>query len=298
MAHGFSLLGVPIDCTGDPGKCSHAPAAMRALGITDAIGALRDYGDLDVRIASSLRDPDSGVIGASDVVAVTRAAKAAVERMLKNEERPVLVGGCCTVLMGAIAAARSVFGLVGLVYIDGHMDLYDGRTSPTGECADMPLSFAIGRGPSLLDTAMDGPAPVLGQDVSLVGYRDRELAARHGSLLPERLEPEIQQMDADAVKAAGSSRAANLVLNRQHEQAGRYWLHLDWDVLDQAAFSSADYLMAGGLSWDELLSLVAPLARDPAMIGLSLACYNPDNDPERSDGRRIVEFLGEVFGAP
>jgi arginase len=36
---------------------------------------------------------------------------------------------------------------VRLVYLDGHVDLYDGRTSPTGEAADMPLAVLLGAGP-------------------------------------------------------------------------------------------------------------------------------------------------------
>ena len=57
------------------------------------------------------------------------------------------MGGCCSLLPGALAGARRVDGRVGLVYLDGHLDLYDGVTSPTGEAADMPISVVLGRGP-------------------------------------------------------------------------------------------------------------------------------------------------------
>ena len=39
-------------------------------------------------------------------------------------------------------------GAAGLAYLDGHLDLYDGRTSTTGEPADMPVSVITGRGPA------------------------------------------------------------------------------------------------------------------------------------------------------
>ena len=48
--------------------------------------------------------------------------------------------------MGAAPAARDVLGRIGLAYIDGHVDIYDHRTSPTGEAADMPVAALLGLG--------------------------------------------------------------------------------------------------------------------------------------------------------
>jgi hypothetical protein len=31
------------------------------------------------------------------------------------------------------------------------------------------------------------------------------------------------------------------------------------------------------------------------LIGMSTACYNPDNDPGREDGKQIVETLRQIF---
>ena len=52
------------------------------------------------------------------------------------------MGGCCTLTAGRAGRGASRAGPTGLVYIDGHLDLYDGVTSPTGEAADMPMSVA------------------------------------------------------------------------------------------------------------------------------------------------------------
>jgi arginase len=55
--------------------------------------------------------------------------------------------------------------------------------------------------------------------------------------------------------------------------------------------------MSGGLSWDELRELLSPLATSPNLIGASLACYNPDKDPDGSCGRALVEALGALIGS-
>ena len=44
----------------------------------------------------------------------------------------------------------------------------------------------------------------------------------------------------------------------------------------------------------ELRDLLAPLVRDPACLGLAVACYNPERDPERVSARHIVELLRDV----
>jgi arginase len=63
------------------------------------------------------------------------------------------------------------------------------------------------------------------------------------------------------------------------------------DVLDQDVFPATDYLMPDGMTWDELGGVLGPLLRSPSLIGLSLACYNPEKDPELECGRRLVEAI-------
>lgn len=292
----IALLGVPIDCTGNPGMCDRAPTVLRRLGLVEAIGPAVDLNDLAVRIDDPTRDPQSGVKGAAQVVDISGRVRHAVEGILRAGQRPVLIGGCCSYVMGAAAAARAVLGRIGMVYIDGHMDLYDGRTSPGGECADMPLAFLVGRGPDILREVIGDHGPVAVEDVSLIGYRDAYMAAPAGSLLPSDLGPSLHALDVEGVRQRGMAATAAEVLSRQSAGAGRFWLHLDWDVLDERALPSADYLMPHGLDWSDLVSLVRPLVRSPGMIGLSTACYNPDNDPGFQDGRRIVDTLAQLFG--
>ncbi len=73
--------------------------------------------------------------------------------------------------------------------------------------------------------------------------------------------------------------------------AAPLWLHFDVDVLDQDVFPATDYLMPGGLDWDELGAALGPLLASPQLIGASLGCYNPGKDPDRACGRALVGAL-------
>jgi len=184
----FTFLGVPIDSVGRAGGTEHGPAKLRALGLADLCEA--DAGDLDVRIRGEERDPVTGILGSPDVLTTTTAIRQATTAALTSGERPFLVGGCCTVLPGALAAARDVLGRTAVAYLDGHLDLSDGNTSPTGEAADMPLSVALGRGPAAWVDACGGATSRV-DDVVPIGYRDPDHPPY--SLLTFSLFPDSQE---------------------------------------------------------------------------------------------------------
>jgi arginase len=282
-------IGVPVDSVGRSGGTELAPATLRELGLPEALGA-RDEGDLAVRIRGEERDPATGIVASPDVLATTATIRAAVAATLAAEERPFLIGGCCAELPGALAGARDVLGApFGLAHLDGHLDLYDGETSTTGEAADMPISVALGIGPAAWVEAAGG-ATTIPERTALVGFRDRAESIDDGMRQPEDLvrSPLLyggEELRDRGVASAGAELAARLTA------AGPFWLHLDVDVLDEAVFPATDYLQPHGLDWEELAAVLAPLVASEQLIGLSLACYNPDKDPGLGCGRRLVEAL-------
>ena len=179
------LLGIPIDSAGGPIGTTFMPRVLREAGVVEALGAT-DLGDLDVLIDPPARDPRTGIVGSDSVLAVTRTIRDAVARDTDPDGTLVLLGGCCTLAVGAIAGLRDRVGDIGVVYIDGHLDLYDGENSPSGEAADMPLAVALGRGPAAWGASVGGPL-VGPADVALVGFRDLEEARGFGSIVPESL---------------------------------------------------------------------------------------------------------------
>jgi arginase len=293
---GWTVIGVPVDSVaapagGPPFGTEESPQVLRDLGLVGRLDAV-DVGDLDVRITGPDRDEVSGIVGWPSVASVVTGVRTAVTSLLGDGRRPLLLGGCCTILLGASPAARDALGQVGLAYVDGHVDLYDNRTSPTGEAADMPVAALLGRGwPGLL--AAMGKTPVLrGQDIVIMGARDREEAADVGDL-PDRLGltvhgPETIKSDPAQIALAARDRFAAAGIP--------YWLHLDVDVLDEAVFPATDYLMPGGLDLAELAELMRPLGQDPALIGASVGCYNPQKDPERRCGTALANLLAETLG--
>ena len=70
--------------------------------------------------------------------------------------------------------------------------------------------------------------------------------------------------------------------------AGRYWVHLDVDVLDEQAFPATDYLMPGGLSRDELTEPDAPAAGQPGAGRGVAGLLQPAKDSGGAGARYLV----------
>jgi arginase len=285
----LTFIGVPIDSVGRDGGTEHGPEVLRELGLPAALGG-EDAGDLPVRIRGEERDPVTGLLGSDDVLACTRAIRAAVAGRLGEGERPFLAGGCCAELPGALAGARDALGEeVGLVHLDGHQDLYDGATSTTGEAADMPISVVLGLGPEAWVEAAGGPSADP-RRTALVGFRDQEEAHQNGMRQPETLEPPPLLAPGAELRARGHAESAAAIAAAVSED-GPFWLHFDVDVLDPSCFPATDYLLGGGMDWDELQATLHPLLSSKRLVGASLACYNPDKDPRRACGVALVEVL-------
>jgi arginase len=284
------LLGVPIDSVGRSGGTEHGPAALREHGLVDVVG--EDGGDLDVRVRGEDRDPRTGILGSPDVLRMTAVVRTAVRDAIARGHRPFLAGGCCAELPGALAGARDAVGRVGLAYLDGHADLYDGDTSPTGEAADMPISVILGLGPHAWTDAAGG-AGAAPENVAVLGTRDLVESLADGMRDPAATG--IDHRDVEALRREGPAVTGAAIARRLAGSPGRFWLHLDVDVLDQDVFPATDYLMPGGLDWIELGEVMRPLASSPALIGASVACYNPEKDPDGSCGRALVEAWREAL---
>ncbi len=123
-------------------------------------------------------------------------------------------GGRCSFAMGAIAGVGDVYERVGLAYVDGHLDLYDGKTSPTGDCADMPFAFLMGLAPSELAQRMGTPYPVDPRNTALLGYRDKEDAQSKGSVMPEDSGGEVYLADDLTLIKRGPSIVGQQVIPR------------------------------------------------------------------------------------
>ena len=98
--------------------------------------------------------------------------------------------------------------------------------------------------------------------------------------------------------ATDPARYAREAVRRIRSHCSNWWLHIDLDVLDEQVFSARgaddEVRLVGGLNWQHLQAVVRAALRIGGCRGLSLVIYNPDLDVDRSQARRIVQFVADI----
>jgi arginase len=99
----------------------------------------------------------------------------------------------------------------------------------------------------------------------------------------------------DAAVRADPAAVASGAAGRLWARTGRWWLHLDLDVLSTEALPAVDCRQPGGLAWSDLDALVRAALTVSGCTGLTLTIYTPDLDPDAAGARAIVAFLRRVL---
>ena len=288
----YAILEAPSILGLRPTGVDELPAALLAHGLLERLAA-RHAGCVAPPPYAATRDAATRTLNPHGIAAFSRALADAVGGVIDRGERPIVLGGDCSILLGTLLALRRR-GRFGLLFLDGHADFYQPEANPNGEAASMELAFATGRGPALL-ADLEGRRPLVrDEDVVALGFRD---AAEQASFGSQPLPPALKAFDLDAVRRLGVEAAAREALAHLTRPDGPegFWIHLDADVLDDAIMPAVDYRQPGGLSWDALGSLLRGAASSSRAVGLEVTIYNPRLDPDGAAARRLVDVIVEAI---
>jgi arginase len=285
----WELTGVPYTSAREPGGIADGIKVLRDLGLAQRLGdqGVADAGDLELLPPSGQRGP-SGLLNERAFERLVEATHVHVHQAHARGRRPLLVGGDCPVLLGALAALG---GERGLVMLDGHEDVWPPPVSETGEGSDSELAIGLGVFPENMPPPLDRWGPLLGpSNVALLGPRDMEAMAVAGV---RSISEDVAFFCDDRVLHAVEPGAV-MADALDAIVADAFWLHIDLDVLATDAFSAVDYPQPAGLGWPELDQLAAAATADRRCQGVSVVIYNPDLDPTRDDANLMVDFLARL----
>jgi arginase len=288
---GLVLIGVPANSSGTVDGVARAPAVLRQRGLATALEGHRgftDAGDLALPMPVPVRGP-SGLLAEDALVAIIGQVAQAVGAARRDGRFPLLLGGDCPVILGALAALQIEADRPGLLFVDGHEDAWPPRVSPTGEAADCELGLALRLFDAGLSQQLRAVLPRLDPAaVAAVGPRDlSELATAGVASLDGQLGALIRPAELDAERYAAA--LASL--------PPPWWLHTDLDVLATAELAAVDYPQPGGLTWDQLAGLTATALAADGCAGWSVCIYNPDLDPGRDGADAIVSYITQAIAA-
>jgi arginase len=125
-------------------------------------------------------------------------------------------------------------------------------------------------------------------------YRDGDEQIRDGS---KPLPPTIRALDLAAVRRMGiEAAAAAAVAHVTRKNLDGFFIHLDADCLDDKIMPAVEYRLPGGLSVDELKTVLRIALDSGKAVGLEVTIYNPDLDEDGAAGRMLADLLAEALG--
>ncbi|WNI18632.1 arginase family protein [Actinacidiphila sp. ITFR-21] len=286
-----SNLGLRPPAPGTVPGCHKLAGALRDQGLAVGLGAREGGVVTPPRYDRGTWREGDGVFHAAAIAGYSRRLADRLQPLLAAGEFPVVLGGDCSILLGAAVALRRL-GRYGLAYLDASADLrHPGNSTAVGAAAGEGLAHVTGRGQDDVTDIEHLRPYVRDEDVRVLGIRDGDPD------LPELAGHGIRYATAGSIRARGAEHSAREALERlESAELDGFWLHLDADVLDPAVMPAVDSPDPGGLGVAELTGLVTVLARSPRCVGLHLTIYDPDLDPEGTGAALLAELLTVSLG--
>jgi len=291
----IALIGAPSSAAAFSLGSEKAPAALRAAGIVDRLQTagyeVIDHGDCAPRLFAD-DEEHRRARNLSQIVAGLNDLKLRAELAVKSGALVLVLGGDCAQAIGLLAAARRYYHHLNLLWVDRDADLNTPASTPSGRIDGMVVAHILGKGaPELV--RFWGEQPLVREpDVTLFGL--------------ERLDPQEQEYLAKSpmrhsyagdIQFQGGTRAAQEALAHMHAEAHDFVLHVDVDVIAQEDFPPVNVPGRGGLRFEEVQLALLEFTKHKNLVGLDIAQYNPDKDPDGGGAKKLVDLLAEILAA-
>jgi arginase len=291
----IALIGAPSSAGAFSPGTEKAPAALRAAGLVERLqGAgfeVTDYGDCAPRLFAD-DEEHRRARNLTEIVAGLNDLKTRAEVAMKSGALVLVLGGECVQAIGLLTGARRYYKHINLFWFDRDADLNTPATTPSGRIDGMVVAHIIGKGAPELVRFWGEPPLVREPDITLFGIArldppEQELLSRSP----------LRHVNASDIQARGAAASATDALNHLHADSREFVLHLDLDVIAQEEFPPVVVPASGGLSFEDVRAALKVILGHKNLVGLDIAQYNPDKDPNGDGAKKLVDLLVESLSA-
>ena len=291
----IALVGAPSSAAAFMPGSEKAPAALRAAGLIERLQSIgyevTDLGDCPAQLFAD----DEEHKRARNLPAIVKSLnelKPRAEMAVKSGALVLVLGGDCTQVIGLLTGARRYYRHVNLLWFDRDADLNTPASTPSGRLDGMALSTIIGKGSPELVRFWGEPQIVREPETVLFGV------ARLDPPEQEFLtKSPVRHILAADIQAKGVEKSTQQAIEQLHADTREFVLHLDVDVIAQEEFPAVNVPGSGGMSLADVQSALTEFAKQKNLLGLDVAQYNPDKDPDGSGASKLIELLAEVLAA-
>ncbi|MGF0169132.1 arginase family protein [Streptomyces sp. Marseille-Q5077] len=286
-----SNLGLRPPAPGTVPGCHKLAGALREQRIVQRLRALEGGVVVPPRYDRGDWQEGDGVFNAAAIAGYTRRLADRIEHHVRAGDFPVVLGGDCSINLGAALALRRI-GRYGLAVVDASPDFrHPGNSDRVGAAGGEEVALATGRGQEDL-TNLEGLRPYLrDEDVRYFGIRDYFEEDR-----AELADLKIPVVTVGDLREWGAQDLGSVTRQAfEIPQLDGFWVHLDADALDPSVMPAVDSPDPEGLTPDELVALLRPLLASAHCVGLNVTIYDPDLDPEGTAGALLADTIVAAF---
>ncbi|WP_343716178.1 arginase family protein [Inquilinus sp.] len=296
---GTALIRAPSNLGLRPLRPGHEPGTWRGPQALTEAGlevALRPDRTVDLARPrySTEKQPGTVLRNGPAIRRFNEGVTDAVAAALRDRLFPIVVGGDCSILIGALAGARRHAELA-LVHLDGHSDFrHPGNYEdfPLHSAAGMDLALAIGLGDPLMLRWDGAPDPLVPAERAIqIGEREGRDPDWGWEDIADTAITRIDMFELLERGLPDALRRSFAVLDRT--PAIPFWVHLDVDILDQTVMPAVDSPGSPGLDYAGLAELLRGFVASPRCLGLTITIYDPDLDPDGAYAGGLVSMLAD-----
>lgn len=289
----IALIGAPSSAAAFSPGSEKAPAALRAAGLLEKLQSIgyevTDFGDCAPQFFAD-DDEHKRARNLPAIVASLNDLKPRAEMAIKSGGLVLVLGGDCTQVIGLLTGARRYYRHVGLLWFDGDADLNTPASTPSGRLDGMALATIIGKGSPELVRFWGEPQIVREPDTVIFGVDrlddpEKEFLAKSP----------VRHNLASDIRAKGAAKSAQHALEQLHADTREFIVHLDIDVIAQEEFPAVNLPRSGGLSSADVQSSLTEFVKHKSLLGLDIAQYNPEKDPDGSGAKKLIDLLADTL---
>ena len=289
----IALIGLPFYSLKKYRGTGKAVSFLRSGGIAQTLAksAVRfnDLGDLRLSQITEDRGPPN-LKNFPQYLRDMDAAQVIASRV-GDEDFVFCLGGECTLVTGTLAGFKGRFkGKPGMLWLDAHGDFNTPDTTTSGFLGGMPLAFACGRGPKLHQNIEDARLLLEVENVVHLASRSVDpLESKAMSSSPMKVYS-ASTMHKEGVPKVSAEAAAYLA-----DHSDCITCHLDVDSIDPTIIPAVNYPEPGGLTLEEVKTVVGALRGTGKLKVFNLTAYNPTLDQDQASAKKLLTLVTELM---
>jgi arginase len=292
------ILGVPMDLGAGRRGVDMGPSAIRIAGVAEKLRSLghtvQDEGDIPTKAPELQRVRNDKLRYLPEIVRACTLLAGKVEKILRGDGFPLILGGDHSVAIGTIAGVASYAvktrKRLGILWIDAHGDFNTERSTPSGNIHGMPLAVAIGLGAREVTSVGGDFRKVDPKQVVLIGTRDLDDGERKNIKQSGVSVFSMEEIDKDGMSAV-LGRAL-----RKMRDVDLLHVSLDVDAIDPSVAPGVGTQVKGGLNYREAHLIMETVNENGKMTSLEVVEVNPILDNRNQSAEFAVELVQSAFG--